>query len=124
MTRLSHDPMRARRVDGPQDGADVVRIFDAVQDDDERRALGGGDEFLDAEPICVANVSDNALVCAALREAIEFTSVGPTDGYALAGSQPSDLGVAVVRPCGNAKSGHSSGAKGFEHGVDAVDSHG
>ena len=38
MPRLSDDPVRAGRVDSAQDRAEVVRIFDAVEDNDQRRA--------------------------------------------------------------------------------------
>ena len=37
MPRLPHDAVRTRRIDGPQDGADVVRILDAVEHDEQRR---------------------------------------------------------------------------------------
>ena len=41
-------PSRARRVHRPQNRADVVRIFDAVEHDDERGARARRDEILDA----------------------------------------------------------------------------
>ena len=41
MTRLPHDAVRAGRVDRPQDRAHVVRIFDAVEHDDQRRRRRG-----------------------------------------------------------------------------------
>ena len=40
MAPLPHETARARGVDGPQNRADVVRILDAVEHDDERRAGG------------------------------------------------------------------------------------
>src|SRR5262245_41444554 len=123
MTRLPDHPMRARRVDGPQDGAHVVRIFDPVQHHEERNPVGGGDEFLDAQAFSVANVRDDALMGAALRETIELTGVRAAHGNSLAGRQPSDLGVALVAPCRNPQGGHASRAKGLEHGVDAVNAH-
>ena len=41
MARLPHDAVRAGRVDGPQDRADVVRILDAVEHDEQRRRRRG-----------------------------------------------------------------------------------
>ena len=41
VARLPHDAVRAGGIDGPQDRADVVRILDAVEHDDQRRRRRG-----------------------------------------------------------------------------------
>ena len=47
--RLPDDAVRAGGIDGAQNRADVVRILDAVEHDDQRRLRRrGGDELLDA----------------------------------------------------------------------------
>ena len=50
--RLPDDAVGAGGVDRPQDRADVVRILDAVEHDDQRRARSRAvDEILDAEAL-------------------------------------------------------------------------
>jgi hypothetical protein len=49
MARLADDAVAAGGVDRAQDGADVVRILNLIQHDDQRRAFRAGDQILDAQ---------------------------------------------------------------------------
>ncbi len=84
MARLPHDAVDAGRVSRPQDRADVVRIFDAVEYDDEGRGSGARDEILNAECARVARVGDDALVHAALCRTIQIARRHTPDGDVLA----------------------------------------
>ena len=37
MARLANEARRSRGIDGPHDGAQIVRVFDPIQYDDQRR---------------------------------------------------------------------------------------
>ena len=66
--RLPHDAVGAGRIDGPQDRADVVRILDAVEHDDQRRAGRRLDQIRDVVRVARPRTSrDHALVHAAAR---------------------------------------------------------
>src|SRR5262249_23684706 len=73
-------PLGTRRVDRPQDGADIVRVLDLVEDDEQRHAGGLDDEFFDAVAHRVVHVRDHALVRAAVCKPIELVRVRAADG--------------------------------------------
>ena len=78
MPRLPHDAVGAGRVDRPQNRADVVRILDAVEHDDERRARRAGDQILDARRArALRDVGDDALM-RRRRRAARSSSAGAT----------------------------------------------
>ena len=72
MPRLPHHAVRPRRVGRPQNRAEVVRILDPIEHDDQRRAFRLHDEIFDAEAGGVAHLGRNALVHAAARRALEL----------------------------------------------------
>ena len=77
--RLPHDAVAARRIDRPQDRADVVRILDAVEHDDQRRRLRADHQILDAVARRVRDVGDHALVPLPPRQPIELVAADPLD---------------------------------------------
>ena len=73
MPRLPHDAVGARRIDRPQNRADIVRILDPVEHDDERRALRArSTRSATSMRVGSAQLGDHALVHAAARSTIEL----------------------------------------------------
>ena len=72
MAGLTDYAVRACRVHGPNDRADVVRIFNTVEHDDERRPFRAGDKILDAQPVRLVHVCDHALMRASTGQTIEL----------------------------------------------------
>ena len=58
---------RAGRIGGSKDRAEVVRILDAVEHDDQRRTSGAAHQFVEAVIGGVVDVSDDSLMHAAAR---------------------------------------------------------
>src|SRR4051812_6009046 len=56
MTRLSHDTVGTGRIDGAKNGANVVRILDAVEHDEQR--CGGSGRFDEGAQRVVARIID------------------------------------------------------------------
>jgi hypothetical protein len=96
MARLTDDAVRARGVDGPDDRADVVRIFNAVEHDDERRPFRTGNEILDVQPVHAAQIGDHALMGAPAGKAIEFVGGGPPNPNALLLCQTNELRQPII----------------------------
>ena len=74
MSRLADDAVGAGGVDGPQNRADVVRILDPIDYDDERGPVSGGDQILDAEALGLLHLRNHALMAmpGTARETIEL----------------------------------------------------
>ncbi len=122
---LTHDAVRAGRVDRPQDRADVLRILDAVEHDEERRAgRRRRDEIADRVVARRVDVGDHALMHAAARRALERRDVDPLDRHA---SLPRERDRFLDAPIGagaDPQLPHASGAQRLHHGVHAVHDHG
>ena len=85
---LAHDAVGARGVDASQDRADVVRILDAVEHDDERRPGRPGHEIGDADRCGFRQVRGDALVHAAARRAIELGGCHTPHRHAVRARRP------------------------------------
>src|SRR5260370_29006018 len=81
--RLPDDTIAAGGVHRAQDRPDVVRIFDLIKDDDERRPDRTDHQILHAQVNRILDVGDDPLVRAALRETIELMALGAPDRAAL-----------------------------------------
>jgi hypothetical protein len=123
VSRLPHDPVCSGGVHGPQDGAEVVRILDSVQDHDERGACRTHDQFLDADPLRVAQVGDHPLVHGAPRQPIEFRRRDAGHHNLLGLRKAQDLRHPFVRAGRNPDRGQPARPQRFENGVDTVDPH-
>ena len=126
MPRLPHDAVGAGRIDRPQDRADIVRILDAVEHDDERRSAAARiEQILDARALRVAaHVGDDALMHAAARGAIELAGRHAPNRDAL--RAPRARRARSRDP--SARRRHADlrdapGAQRLEDRVDAVDQH-
>ena len=72
MPRLTDHSARARGIDRPQNRPDIVRIFDAVEDHDQRWRRAAADQIRDPVAIGRLQLRDDALVHAAFCGAIEI----------------------------------------------------
>ena len=84
MARLTDDAVCARRVGAAKNRAEVVRILDTVEHDDEggRRRLRIGNQFIKFERAPLANVGNHTLMRRSARLAIEILVRNTTDGHA------------------------------------------
>ncbi len=124
MPRLAHNAVGAGRVGRAKNGPDVVRILDAVQDDDERRFARRGDEICDVVRRRVLQFARSRPGATPPRDA-RSSSAGRhgrmgTPARSAACDQVSE---ASARARGDAQLLDSAGAQRLENGVDAVDQH-
>ncbi len=69
MARLADHAVHAGRIRRPEDGADVVRILDAVEHDEQRRRrTGRGDQILDRVVARRRDLRDDVLMHSAARD--------------------------------------------------------
>src|SRR4029077_161307 len=83
--RLPDEPVGARGVDRTQDRTHVMRVLDAVEDDDEWRTRRAGDEVADIDRAGFPQLRDDTLVTmprAAADGAIEIRGGHAPNGHA------------------------------------------
>ena len=126
VTRLPDDAVRAGRVDRPQNRADVVRILDAVEHDDQRRrGRGRVDELARRCSRAASSSSATTPWCTPPRaSAIERVGVDALDRHAcFARASASASSMRRSLRAADAQPSHASRAQRLEHGIDAVDEH-
>jgi hypothetical protein len=116
MTRLADHPVRAGRIDRPEDRAEVLRVLDPVEHHDQRRSLCRDHQVLDAEGRGLLHLGDHALVAMtrAPCQAIELVGSHATHGTSWASARRTtavrrssargDTWIAVARLARNASS--------------------
>ena len=78
---LPDDPIDAGGISGPQDGADVLWVFDAIQDNDQRHVGGRANEVGDAIGLGFLDLSNHALVHSPAGIALERVDRHVTDRH-------------------------------------------
>lgn len=120
------DAIDSRGFGGAEKGAEVLRIFDAVERKDQAR-VGSGEKVLDAEEVALADDGDNSLVGGGSGEAGEGVA-GLNAGFDTGGAAKGDDGgetriVAALEAFlgeANVVEAAGAGAKSLLDGMEAV----
>jgi hypothetical protein len=121
---LHYDAMRARGIDRAQDRANVVRILDPVEHDDERGALGVSYQFLDTPRRDVLDLRHDTLVHAATRVPIQHVRRHASYSYSPLGGERQHLPHAIAAPIADTQLLDAPGAESLDDGINPVDDHG
>src|SRR5262245_3633016 len=120
MTRLPNDAVRASAVGAAKNRADVLRILDAVEDDEPGRPDGAGDELLERVRGDRLNFAGDTLMHPAVCELVERAPIDGVDGNAqLHGARDERIDARPAATYVNEARDPSRG-QGFGDGVDAV----
>ena len=109
MTRLSHDTVATGRIDGAKNRADVVRILDAVEHDEQR--CGGSGRFDNVAQRVVARIvdlGDDPLMHTATRQALDHLRAGALDWNAGLPCDPQRIFEAAIASRTDAHPPHPS----------------
>ena len=121
---LPDDARSPGSIDRAQNRAEVVRILDAVEDDDERhRGIPSGHEIVQRRRLFVDQLGDQPLVQPPLasrsRSAVD-TRRSATPARSAARTTSITRGARVLA---HPHFTHAAGAKRFNDGIDAVNQH-
>src|SRR5690349_18788509 len=115
MTRLPHHAVPTGGIDGAKDRADVVWIFYAVEDDEQRRRGRSRLDDLAQRIIArIVDLGDDPLMHAVARQPIDHFGTGTLNRHTSLSRDPQRVLEAPIAPRTNAKSSHSSCAKRLE----------
>ena len=115
--------MRTGGLRGTDDRAEVVRVLDAVADDDERRfaaLLCDAEDVVERDIFLCGGLRDDALMCAGDAHVVELAAVAGHGRYAVLFCLSGD--VCEMRALSEEDLVHrASRAQGLEDGVAALD---
>ena len=122
MARLADHPVNACRIRRAKDGPDVVRVFDPVEHDEERRRrTGARDQILDRIVARRRDLRHDVLMRSAARDPRQRFRIDPLHRHVQLSRQRNRLIDPPVGASSHTEALHAAPAKGFEHGVETVD---
>ena len=122
--RLKHHAINTGRIGCSQDRADIVRILDAIEHDDERSPVRAAHQLRDAVLGAFLDVGNDSLMNTAARLPLQDIPWNLTHGHTVVGRERDELAHPIIAPVPHAQLRDATGAKSFEHGIDPVDDHG
>ena len=115
--------MRARGIHASQDRADVVRVLDAVEHDEQRRTVGVLHEVADAVVPRGAHFGDHALMHAVATAPVEFAGLDAFHRNAVLGGQRQQALQPLVVAASDEQAFHAARLQRLGDRVHAVDDH-
>ncbi len=109
---------------GAEEGAQVVRVFDAVESEKEAGVAWEGDEIFDSEELAFADKGENTLVGVGFGETGELVAGLEGDANVVETSQVDEVlefRVAAVPSHGDVVEAAATGADGLFDGMEAIE---
>ncbi len=121
--RLPDEAVRARGVHASQDRADVVRVLDAVEHDEQGRAAGVLHELADAVLPRGTHLGDHTLMHAVATSPVELPGLDAFDRNVVLGGQRQQTLQALVIAASDEQAFHATCLQRLGDRVHAVDDH-